>query len=625
MKRRSVQIADDARGSILLPALAAVAVLVLGVSYIAQTAQDVLGRIAVQTQADSAALEGAIWHAQGMNLLVTLNIVMACIFACFVAIRLAVLGLAALLAIVVIGSALASLVSFGTAAAAGAHFAQVLGRALHQMHSIERRVAKPVMNALKVTSSAERVVSAAVPWVAAALPVSRLSGNGGALVFSVSMLPNILEQKLETVGPTLRADRPVVGGMKPRTQFPPRMGNLAGLGSSDKPPAGTQGRHSRSTVISRVISKASAKGRKVSNSAGGASNSTAARVVDALSGSLPAQDEDIFMVCSRSAQLVSALVTKVLLGPLRLDASAVDSFNSAFGKTIGSISTVACTPMDELDDKVQDQITSQVSAKCQEEKEKWQSTPQEGRGAQHRRKPWTKGQQLACEEEQKKKAAEAVGKGQGPGKSDVDPTKDQASSEDIKTASLWSLILSPNTSPLLHVWSVNLTPSWPHFPGDAEAEFLHVCTGNFDKDGRSCGDNSLWRYGWYAKNVPLRPLEQEFAAHMGDMFEGFMGNAAGKAIQGIIGRLAAFLPAGFNQKGGPLGPVEPPRGKHSIPSGGKHRAPNTQTVQDVLMRNLSGLRHPELGNGYWNRKVVAPLLGTQIRTDVQDIGSRVFH
>jgi hypothetical protein len=601
-----------------------VAVLLLGVGYMAQVAQDVLGRLAVQTQADSAALEGAIWHAQGMNLLVTLNIVMACIFACFVAIRLAVLGLATLLAIVVIGSALASLVSFGAAGAAGAQFAQVLGRALHQMHSLERRVAKPVMNALKVSSSAERVVAAAVPWVAAALPVSRFSGNEGALVFSVSMLPNILEQKFEALGPTLRQDRPLVGGMKPRTQFPSRFGNLAGLGSGDKPPAGKQGKHSRTTLISRMLSKASEKGRKASNRAGAASNSKTARVLDALSGSLPAQDEDIFMVCSRSAQLVSALVTKVLLGPVRLDQSAVESFNSAFGKAIGSIPSVACTPIEELDDKLQDQITSQVAAKCEEEKEKWQSTPKQGGGAKHQKKPWTKGQQLACEEEQKKKSAEALGKGKGPDGSDVDPTKDQASSDDIKTASLWSLILAPKGSPLLHVWSVSLSSGWPYFPGDAEAEFLHLCAGDFDKDGRSCGDNSLWRYGWYAKTVQLRPLEQELSMYMGQMFEGWMGNAAGKAIQGVLGRLAAFLPASFSQKGGPLGPLDPPGGKHSIPSGGKHRAPDSQTVQDVLMRNLSGLRHPELGNGYWNRKVVAPLLGTEVRTKAQDIGT-TFH
>lgn len=622
-RRARSAVSQDTRGSILLPALAMVAVLVLGVMHIAQTFQDVLGRIAVQTQADGAALEGAIWHAQGMNLLVTLNIVMACIFALFVAIRLVVLGLAVLLAVVVIGSALLSVVSFGTAGAAGAQLAQLIGRALYQVQSTERRVAKPIMNALKVTTNAERVVSAAVPWVAAALPVSRTSGNEGALVFSVSMLPNNFEALVKdwpsNKKKAIPATAPAVGGMKPRTQLPARMGSFFDLGADNKPDV-PSGRHraGKDKLISRMVTMVQQKSRKVSNGAAGASKSGPAKWINRLAGSLPAQDEDLFMVCSRSAEAVAALVTKVLLGPLDLNASSVETFNSTFGKTIGSIPTIACTPMDELGESVQGQITEQVGAKCKEEKETWEKSMEEG--VKHRKnKPWTKGQQLACEKKHKDEATKALGKGRGSDGGDVDVTKDQAAMEDIKTAALWGLSKHPRTSPLLHVWSINPSDRWPYVPGDAEAEFRHVCAGDNDKDGRTCADNALWRYGWFANTVPLRSLGEELGQEYGEMLQGAFNRAMGKAIQGVLGRLASYLPARFSQGGGLLGV---PAGS---PGPGKHAAARP-SVQDLLTRNLfSGWRHPEVANGYWNRKVVGPMTGNWIGSGVGNATQSVFH
>ncbi|MET0389075.1 MAG: hypothetical protein ABW321_24080 [Polyangiales bacterium] len=600
----------DQRGLILIPAIAMVSVLALGTLHITDVTMASIVRIANQTSADAEALEGAIWHAQGMNLLVTLNIIMACILAVFLAIRLVVLGLVLVTALAVIGSFLFP--GFAGAAAA-------LARALDSMHRVEERVAKPVMNALKTVSNTERVVAAAVPWVAAALPVSRLNGDPFGVVLSVSMIPDA-EQWFKDLGFTIDPKRRYVGGLNPRTQFPARLGNFSTdnrsrVGTPNKPEyqPSTPGAHalSKPRLIGKLIDKAMALGRRAGNRGAGIANSRAVRVIDFISGSLPAQEEDFFMVCSRSGELVAALMTKVLLGPLQLDQGAIEAFNSGFGKVIGSAQTVTCQPLSELSNSVLSEIDANVDAKCAEEKKSWEDGgPVEPGKPRHRKRTWTIGQQQECEKKQRKAANDSLGPGNTPdGKNNVDYTKDRAAVEEIKTAAIWGELILPKDSPLIHVWSVNLALEWEFAPADSEAEYRHACDAQRDTDGRTCGDNAMWRYGWYAKTIQLKSLPRELAAHIGDLLQGWINRLSGKAIQGVVARVVANLPKAPDGTGRPrLGPIlgQPIAGGGS---GGRHRAPDPTNVQDVLLRHFTGVRSAEAGNSYWSRKALGPWIG----------------
>ncbi|MET0387049.1 MAG: hypothetical protein ABW321_13870 [Polyangiales bacterium] len=610
----------DQRGLILIPAIAMVSVLALGTLHITDTALAEMARIFAQTRADAEALEGAIWHAQGMNLLVTLNIIMAVILALFVAIRLVVLGLVLVTALAVIGSFLFP--GFAGVAAA-------LARGLDAMHRVEERVAGPILNTLKTISNVERVVAATVPWVAAALPVSRLSlGDGTAVVLSVSMFPDF-EQVLKDLGRKHAVIPPhvrLIGGLNPRLQFPARLGNFSTndqgrVGHSNKPPREpyTPGRHGIDTrgLFRRFIDRARVVARNAGNRGAGAADHWLVQGLDFISGSLPAQDEDYYQVCSRAAELTAALVTKVLLGPLNLDQGSIEAFNTGFGQVIGSFQSVTCKPLDELSNDIVNEIESNVGAKCEQAKRDYENPPAPpGGGPAPAGRRWTHGLQQKCEKDERKKANEVAGTNTRPdpatgaGANNVDYTKDRASTEEIKTAALWGLSLEPKQSPLLHVWSVTLVPSISFAPADSEAEFRHTCDGGTDAGGRGCGENSLWRYGWFAKTVQLKPFWREFGAYFGDMLQGWLNRAIGKAVQGIVGRLVQNIPAQPSLTSNALLTPLRSQGRHT--AHGRHRSPDATTVRDVLFRHLGGVRAPDAGNAYWSRRWINGEIGKYI-------------
>jgi hypothetical protein len=363
-------------------------------------------------------------------------------------------------------------------------------------------------------------------------------------------------------------------------------------------------------MIRTLIDKAASAGRRAGNrGADFTNNNKLIKAIDFISGSLPAQEEDFFMVCSRSAQLVAALMTKVLLGPTGLDTHSVETFNSMFGKVMGDIPALACTPFQELSNSVLDQLDKTAKASCAEQKKAWEA------GARHSADPhprtWTAIQQRDCEKAEKKKANDAYGDNTKRDKDHkIDYTKDRASPDEIKTAALWGELRRPRESPLLHVWSVTLHPSWPVAPADSEAEFRHICDteahGGNDRDGRSCGDNAMWRYGWYAKTVQLKSLPRELAAHTGDLLQGWANRLMGKAIQGVLERILFFVPKSPSSLPG-VGRLTqwfPGAGtvlSRTINNGsGRHAA--SVSVGDTMRRLFTGVRSPGNANSYWVRK-----------------------
>lgn len=576
---------EDRRGIITLVGLVMALVIATGGYYVFRTGADVIHKIGGQSQADAIALEGAIWQAQGMNLLVTLNILMALVLIPFLVVRLATL-------ITLTGLIAATALSFvpvvGSAAAATL---PSLTNALRTLHQTESRIAKPTMNTLKAISKSERVVAAAVPWVSLSMPINRFNGNLTALNFSFSLLPDV-DQWFKDLGFTIPANKRLIGGFNPRTQFPARLGSL------DSGNAGGGGRHSKQTFGQKLLDRLPTK---------------SSGWIDFLSGSLPAQEEDYFQVCQRSAIGVGSL----LLFPFTqagLSQSVADGIVNTASKIIGSIQTLTCTPLEEFDNQIADQITNEVFSSCQKQKEEYERQPAAGQGRHSgNTQKWTAGLQQKCEKDTRKKL-------EGQAKDNKQDPKTRPTAEEIKTAAVWGEMLVPQGSPLTHVWGILPKLGSSFVVYTAEAEFFAPChnyrrndpnSSTTDNDGRACGENAMWRYAWEAMTIPERSVEEELVHSMGDFARGWANRFVAKGIQGLIGRVATkVLPSNIS-----LPPLP----------GGRHRAQPTGDISELLTRHIRGLRTTEVGNSWIVRRWAGSALVGRGIVLGPDLLSRVWH
>jgi hypothetical protein len=575
---------DDQRGAITLVGMAMAFVLTVACFHIFRTGYDVFNKIWGQTQADASVLEGAAWHATGMNLLVTLNIAMAFVLIPFLVVRLGSL-------MVIVGMAVVLAFSWVPGVAAGLG---PLTRALDTLHRKEDALAGPTMKTLNAISRSERVVAASLPWIAASLPINRATGNRTGFMLGVSLLPD-LDQWFKEVGFQVNPARRLIGGMNIRTQFPARMGSLA------QPSAQTA-----ATLRQKILAKLPTK---------------AEGWLDFLTGSLPAQEEDYFQVCSRAAEELASLVTGVLVHTTGLSQGSADHISSTFGKVIGTVQTVTCAPLEEFKNTLAKQVNAQVDVSCKQQKTQYLSG---GRHAAKARK-WTIGMQQECEKKQRAQAEKAAGEG----------VKTRPTVETIKTAAVWGEMLRPQVNPLLHVWMSYYREDPERIAYSAEAEFFAPCDkydrttdsgGDKDDDGRSCGDNAMWRYGWDTIMVTKRSFTEEMVAHFGDFMRGWANRFVAKGIQGVIGRVAvAIIPRGktFTPPGGPMPWI-----------GGRHQQ-QPEPLEVLLSRHILGTRTTEAGNGFWTRRwagseVVRGILHIspwhpEFRKSLGDITDRPWH
>jgi hypothetical protein len=168
----------------------------------------------------------------------------------------------------------------------------------------------------------------------------------------------------------------------------------------------------------------------------------------------------------------------------------------------------------------------------------------------------------------------------------------------------------------------------------AEAEFFAPCDkfdrasgsgDDNDSDGRSCGDNAMWRYGWDVVMVSHRPLEEELVAHFGDFMRGWANRFVAKGIQGVIGRIVNALP---------LTKIKIGSNAPALPwIGGRHRRQPLPPAE-LIYRHIRGLRTGELGNAYWNRRwagsqvvknTLPPDKLLKFRLPLGDLTSRAWH
>jgi hypothetical protein len=566
--------ARDQRGSILIPGMAMGMILVMCSLHVLDTTKAILLRSLGQNAADAIALEGAIWHAQGMNIIALINVIMAAIFSILLAVRVVELLLIGAIAILAIAAAVASFFSFGTASTTTTTLMRQLTQALVRAQRFEDRISNPIINTLTFAGDAERTLCAVMPYVSLAHPVtlsndvpgSGFSGRGVSglefgVPFAISLVPAIFEQKFSKFpnvpffaddnkkGPAIGKDMKIpffVGtdgkphkfeGYEVETSFPARMGTLVLPKKLD-------------AFIAKKSASLSRKGKNVVREA--------VDFTKGLVGSLPVQEEDFFQVCPRASELMVANLMHVLKKPLGLDQAAIESVTAFVAVVVGSLPTLMCTPIKAVGDSITKELEAAVTKKCGDEKTSFESDPA------NKGKTWDKKKQADCKDRQTNKAAAAKNKPQN--------------SENIKVGRLWGLMAGPQASPFLHVWSVvRVEGPLQLEPANAEGEFRHTCTKP-DAAKRSCAENSLWSNGWFAKLVPVRDVRDEMRQKLGDLFAGWFSRALGKAITGLVDSVTKL----------PFFPK---------------KTSGTSDLSDALNRHLGTLAGPKAANGWWNRRL----------------------
>lgn len=195
----------DTRGAILVVGLALGLVLALAVHTLVDVGSAVLDRETLQSAADAAAFESAVWHARGMNTLAGLNVLLALVLATLVFWRLATftVGLAVLL------EATAMVQQPG---AAPTQIPELTP--LAELLEKDAHVAGSVLVAASGLRVAQAAVAAYTPVLAAhaAALHTRESHEVAARTFSASLLPSVGTDGAESLAACLRGPGASSGG-----------------------------------------------------------------------------------------------------------------------------------------------------------------------------------------------------------------------------------------------------------------------------------------------------------------------------------------------------------------------------------------------------------------------------
>jgi hypothetical protein len=458
-------------------------VLALGTWKMVHVATALGEREQLTNAADAMALDNAVWHAQGMNLLVYMNAAMAIVLSVFLALRVLEL----------------LLIAVGVLAAIFAPAAlTAIGNGLMRVVNLERKVGPKIMRILHVVNMAERVVASAVPALPGAVNRAELVGNvatkGGA---SGSIDVGSLEDYYEKTGvirqgvplglsmiPTL-VDRKIPG-------FPPRMGNLDGQVHSSK-----------------VL-----KGIKLAIG----------------NPSLPVEEEDYYQVCSRSAEFMTAGFTGMLARTGIIPDQVARLVASRVSQVVGTLPALACEPFDAS--TLQRELEESIGTACKAEKDEQES----GENA----RAWSRSDQKKCEKKHREKAKESFKKQSAQPNPDMIKTaKLWNITSHVSSAFLhtWAVaVAQPNSfkaEGTLKGWILWLSGDKEDSNDKitlGEAEFFFQCRKQASH--RTCGDDAMWRPWWTAStvrvNAPWKEIDLLSVAY------GWGNNALGNLLSDAL-------------------------------------------------------------------------------------------
>lgn len=471
------------QGFIALVGVVMGGVLALGTWKLVHLATAVGTREQITNAADAMAMDNAVWHAQGMNLLVYMNAAMAIVLSVFLALRVLEL----------------LLIAVGVLAAIFAPAAlTAIGNGLVRVVNLERKVGPKIMRILHVVNMAERVVASAVPALPGAVNRAELVGNiatkGNA---SGAIDIGSVEDYYEKTG-VIRQGVPLGLSMIPTfidrklPGFPPRMGSLDG----------------------KIHSSKLLKSAKL--------------LVG--SPSLPVEEEDYYQVCSRSAEFMTAGFTGMLARTGIIPEDVARLVASRVSQVVGTIPALACEPFDAS--TLQREMEDGITAACKAEKEKQESGDNP--------KPWTRSNQKKCEKTHREKAKENLKKPAAQPNPDMIKTaKLWNITSHVSSAFLhtWAAaVAQPNSfkaEGTIKSWIL-----WWH--GDkqdaddnitlGEAEFFFQCRSGISH--RTCADDAMWRPWWTATpvrvNAPWKEIDVLSVAY------GWGNNALGNLLSDAL-------------------------------------------------------------------------------------------
>jgi hypothetical protein len=206
------RIAHDKRGAVMVVGVVMGALLVGALFHLASIGNAVMWRERAQ---DAAAFENAVWHARGMNLLASLNLIMQVVLSVLVLWRIALIiaGLFVVLATVL---CVASLIVGGEACGLEEPAIQLADK----MRRLDKPISETVMRILGAMRVAQFAVSEATPALAWGFSGSDTQGAYPALTsastWSASVIPSLNTQAIQDVKRIRRKKRTRPSGTSSR-------------------------------------------------------------------------------------------------------------------------------------------------------------------------------------------------------------------------------------------------------------------------------------------------------------------------------------------------------------------------------------------------------------------------
>jgi hypothetical protein len=379
----------DTRGAILIFGIVLGAILTGALFYLASVGDAIIWRESVQDAADAAAFENAVWNARGMNVIVSINIVMSMVLSVLVIWRIVMIAIAAAIGI----SALLCTIGIGCAPAATLSTIEI------NMLRADPRVAGAIIRTLSAINVVEMAVASAVPvlGMAASTANSRSAySDSSPFAASASLLPNVNIQGIYNATKCLAGGKKDdgAGGSGGSSETPGGGGKPGSTGDSGKP--GSTGDSGKPGSTGDSGKPGTSEEKDPCDPGGGDSAPAAAPPPSRLESasewqnfvpmrmgmpiSLPVQDGDYSLLCNKAAAFplnnFAGAIEKALIAAGVSETLAnfavfpLDIGRNLMGVTAEVLTGVFCAPLGTAPASISTILDKSFQAVCEVEFEK---------------------------------------------------------------------------------------------------------------------------------------------------------------------------------------------------------------------------------------------------------------
>jgi hypothetical protein len=503
----------DKRGAIAIIGIAAGAVLVLGLWHMVDVGNAIILRNKAQNAADAAAIDNAVWHARGMNVMVGLNLIMALVMSILVAWR--VLELLLMFALVVVGIACAF-----TGFACGA--LAPLTRWNHWFLSKDPKVSDKVVKICAGINVAEKFVATVVPPFAATHSIIQTQNDYGVdsvIAFSTGVAPPTMISKDRS-----KPGHSFVKDLLKRNSIKEKVVECF------KKPTSPKNANKKPPKQKGPPSEPKNSRQKATEYFEGSWDTGAQRRMG-LFFSLPVQEDRLGKLCEMGGNFFDQALPSVLAGR---DVSLLGEATAIKGKLFSSVPSLFCAPpsagSQNVGDIMQSDFRDVVDEQCKNQKEQFKKLPKDEQKKSKYAKPngsfdWNK-----CQNDGKKEKKKRY----------KDPADGRKAQDDmlkcVKPAKTWEV--AANGNPFMQSFSsvkfrepAPTPPKKPPVYGPvapnapkpasitaaptpanvrAQAEMYFDCNQKW----HDCDSKTMWQLKWKAKLSRVQPISEM----LGDAF-----------------------------------------------------------------------------------------------------------